>query len=97
MSRSRTLVDLTRMFGQKALYRTDFGSAFVGDSLELLPRLPAGSVNLVFTSPPYALLAKKEYGNPSQSDYVAWFLPVAFQIFRVLRDDGSFVLNIAGS
>jgi site-specific DNA-methyltransferase (cytosine-N4-specific) len=59
--------------------------------------LPARSVNLVVTSPPYALHFKKEYGNVDKHDYVAWFLPFAQQIRRVLKDDGSFVLNIGGS
>ena len=54
-------------------------------------------MNLVFTSPPYALHFKKEYGNVSKSDYVAWFLDFAKEIHRILRDDGSFVLNIGGS
>jgi site-specific DNA-methyltransferase (cytosine-N4-specific) len=54
-------------------------------------------VNLVFTSPPYALHFKKEYGNAHKRDYVRWFLPFAREILRVLKDDGSFVLNIGGS
>lgn len=60
-------------------------------------QVPDASVNLVFTSPPYALHFKKEYGNVHKREYVQWFLPFAKQIFRVLRDDGSFVLNIGGS
>jgi site-specific DNA-methyltransferase (cytosine-N4-specific) len=54
-------------------------------------------VNLVFTSPPYALHFKKEYGNASKKDYVKWFLPFAAEILRILTADGSFVLNIGGS
>lgn len=78
-------------------YETAFGGAYLGDSLELLRTLPDSSVNLVFTSPPYALHFKKEYGNVSKSDYVEWFLNFAREIHRVLTDDGSFVLNIGGS
>ena len=89
--------DLAVSLGQKALYSTGHGAAFLGNSQELLSRLPTGSVNLVFTSPPYALHFKKEYGNADKLDYVRWFLPFATQIFRVLKDDGSFVLNIGGS
>jgi site-specific DNA-methyltransferase (cytosine-N4-specific) len=80
-----------------ALYSTARGAAYVGDSLELLAELPDNSVNLVFTSPPYALHFKKEYGNASKDEYVAWFLPFAREIHRILRPDGSFVLNIGGS
>lgn len=78
-------------------YQTEAGAAYHGDSLETLRALPDGSVNLVFTSPPYALHFKKEYGNASKADYVEWFLPFAREIRRVLADDGSFVLNIGGS
>src|ERR1700678_1347105 len=89
--------DLGASLGEEPIYRAAQGAAFVGDSQKLLSRLPAGSVNLVFTSPPYALHFKKEYGNAHKRDYVRWFIPFATQIFRVLRDDGSFVLNIGGS
>ncbi len=81
----------------KPLYKTDLGEAYCADSLELLPTLPDASVDLVFTSPPYALHFKKEYGNADQKDYIAWFLPFAREIKRVLKSDGSFVLNIGGS
>ena len=59
--------------------------------------LPTGSVNAVVTSPPYALHFKKEYGNADKHDYVEWFKPFAQEIWRVLADDGSFILNIGGS
>lgn len=78
-------------------YETAAGAAYLGDSRDTLAALPGGSVNLVFTSPPYALHFKKEYGNVSKADYVDWFLPFAREIYRVLTDDGSFVLNIGGS
>jgi DNA modification methylase len=78
-------------------YVTKLGAAYLGDSLALLQALPDASVNLVVTSPPYALHFKKEYGNVSKESYVEWFLPFANQIRRVLTDDGSFVLNIGGS
>ncbi len=78
-------------------YETGFGAAYLGDSRELLAKLPDSSVNLIFTSPPYALHFKKAYGNVSKADYVEWFLTFAKEIYRVLADDGSFVLNIGGS
>jgi site-specific DNA-methyltransferase (cytosine-N4-specific) len=81
----------------KPLYETPAGAAYLGDSGELLQRLPDNSVNLLFTSPPYALHFKKEYGNVSKADYVEWFLAFAREIHRVLTPDGSFVLNIGGS
>lgn len=79
------------------LYKTRFGAAYVGDSAQFLARLPDESVNLVVTSPPYALHFKKEYGNVDKADYVEWLRPFGEQIHRVLTPDGSFVLNIGGS
>jgi DNA modification methylase len=61
------------------------------------PSFLRGSVNLIFTSPPYALHFKKAYGNVDKAGYVEWFLTFAREMFRVLADDGSFVLNIGGS
>lgn len=49
------------------------------------------------TSPPYALHFKKEYGNANQSDYIDWFMPFAKEIHRVLKDDGSVVIDIGGA
>ena len=48
-------------------------------------------------SPHYALHFKKEYGNVDKAKYVEWFLPFAAEIKRILKPDGSFVLNIGGS
>jgi DNA modification methylase len=79
------------------LYETDLGAAYVADSEKLLRALPDKSINLVFTSPPYALHFKKEYGNVDKADYVEWFLRFGREIKRVLKNDGSFVLNIGGS
>ena len=89
--------NLLRSFSADPFYSTENGIAFLGDSRRLLKELPDASVNLVFTSPPYALHFKKEYGNAHKRDYVRWFIPFAKEILRVLKDDGSFVLNIGGS
>ena len=78
-------------------YSTGHGAAYLCDSKDLLEQLPANSVNLIFTSPPYALHFKKEYGNVAKGAYVGWFLEFAREFLRVLKDDGSFVLNIGGS
>lgn len=79
------------------LYVTSAGAAYVGDSAQLLRCLPDESIDLVVTSPPYALHFEKEYGNAPKEDYIAWFTPFAEGVYRVLRDTGSFVLNIGGS
>lgn len=51
-------------------YCTQNGKCVVGDSLELLQTLDDGSMNLVITSPPFALLRQKSYGNLAQEEYV---------------------------
>ena len=78
-------------------YETDYGAAYQADSLEAMRSIPDDSINLVVTSPPYALHFKKEYGNANQSEYIEWLLPFASEIRRILKDDGSFVLNVGGA
>jgi len=67
---------------------------FNGDALKVLAKLPAGSVDLIVTSPPYANQRKATYGGIHPDRYVEWFLPIADEMFRVLKPTGSFVLNI---
>lgn len=78
-------------------YFTSSGSTYIGDSRELLSELPDSSVNLVVTSPPFALQRQKEYGNLDQHDYIDWFLEFGRLVHRKLRDDGSFVVDFGGA
>jgi site-specific DNA-methyltransferase (cytosine-N4-specific) len=78
-------------------YSTQLGAAFAGDSMKLLADLPDGSVNLVVTSPPFALQRQKEYGNLDQAEYVDWLLEFGRLVHRKLREDGSFVLDLGGA
>ena len=84
-------------FHHKPLYKTALGSAYLGDALEFLPQIPDGSVNLIVTSPPYALHFKKEYGNVEKDEYIPWFLRFAKEFHRILAADGSLVINVGGS
>ena len=79
------------------VFQTAKGVAYQADAQELLDALPEQSIDLVLTSPPYALHFKKEYGNVNLDKYVDWLMGFAPQIHRVLKDDGSFVLNVGGS
>jgi len=81
----------------KPVYFTRLGKAFLGDSLDLLDRLDSGSINLVITSPPFALQRKKEYGNEPQDEYVDWLTRFATKVMRVLKENGSFVLDLGGA
>ncbi len=65
-----------------------------GDCREWLPQIPDCSVALVVTSPPYADSRKAVYGGVHPDEYVEWFAPIGEQLLRVLKEDGSFVLNI---
>jgi DNA modification methylase len=78
-------------------YITSFGKAICADSLQILSELKDDSVDLVITSPPFALLRKKEYGNESQADYVEWLGEFAKVVYRKLKDTGSFVVDIGGA
>jgi DNA modification methylase len=79
------------------LYVTRYGKAYLGNALKLLDCLPDHSVDLVITSPPFALQRKKEYGNRDQDEYVDWLLEFAVGVKRVLKDTGSFVLDLGGA
>lgn len=78
-------------------YFTTSGEAFIGDSLDLLKELPDSSLNLVMTSPPFALQRQKAYGNLDQYEYIDWFLEFARLVHKKLRDDGSFVVDFGGA
>ena len=65
-----------------------------GDATRVLKGFPDRSVDLIFTSPPYGDNRKRTYQGPRLDEYVDWFLPIAEELKRVLRQDGSFVLNI---
>lgn len=86
-----------RLEKMRAAYSTPTGALFQIDAIKLLSALPTDSVDLVLTSPPFALTRKKEYGNESLERYIAWFMPFCAQIRRVLKSTGSFVLDIGGA
>ncbi len=66
----------------------------VGDCEQVLREMPDNSVDLIFTSPPYADQRKRTYGGVRPDEYVDWFLPKAQQFQRVLKPSGTFILNI---
>lgn len=79
------------------VYRTGKGLQVCHDSRQTLNLLPEASVDLIVTSPPFALLRKKSYGNEEQKDYVAWLSDFGKAALRVLNDNGSFVLDLGGA
>lgn len=67
---------------------------YLGDCKEILLSIPNDSIDLIFTSPPYADQRKNSYGGIHPDHYVDWFLPITKQLLRVLKPTGTFVLNI---
>jgi DNA modification methylase len=82
---------------RQIVYTTALGAQLAGDSLDLLACLPDESVDAVITSPPFPLLREKEYGNEEQAAYVTWLQQFGAAARRVLRETGSFVIDIGGS
>lgn len=88
---------MTIVFQTEPLYTTPLGAAFLGNSLDYLRQMPDSAVDLIMTSPPFALGRQKAYGNVSADEYIGWFLEFAAQFQRVLKDTGSLVIDIGGS
>jgi DNA modification methylase len=80
-------------------YSTDLGQMFCGDSLQILPAMIQQGVRakLIMTSPPFALVKKKEYGNEDAESYVRWFEPFISLFKQVLEPNGSLVIDIGGA
>lgn len=74
-------------------------SVIVGDCLDILRAMPAGSIDAVVTSPPYNCgVAYRSYNDKQPRDlYLQWMDDVAQQISKVLTDKGSLFLNLAST
>ena len=83
--------------GANQVYSTTCGLQLWGDSRELLAHLPERSIDLIMTSPPFALLREKGYGNEKQEQYVEWLGRFGEAAHRVLKETGSFVLDLGGA
>ncbi len=71
----------------------------LGDCVEGMGELEAGSVDVVVTSPPYNLgIGYRSYGDDAgRGEFLDWCHLWAAAVRRVLRDDGSFFLNVGAS
>jgi DNA modification methylase len=78
-------------------YVQNYGAAYLGDALGLLNCVNNESIQLILTSPPFALTRKKEYGNADSDAYVEWFMPFARHFQRILRSDGSLIIDLGGA
>ncbi len=90
--------DTTADICSRLYHRTRFGRLYLGDALPTLrDRVKAGSIDLIVTSPPFGLVRKKDYGNVNADEYVEWFRPFGQQFKRVLKPNGSLVIDIGGA
>jgi len=79
-------------------FKTPLGRVLWGNSLDyLFGEATEGSVDLIMTSPPFGLVRKKSYGNKDADHYCDWFRPFARGFRRVLKANGSLVIDIGGS
>lgn len=82
----------------RSFHKTRLGEMVWGDSrAHLFHGAAANSVDLIMTSPPFGLVRKKSYGNEDADEYCNWFRPFAEGFKRVLKDDGSLVIDIGGA
>ncbi len=78
-------------------HRTRLGCIHHGDSLDVMRAREPESVDLIVTSPPFALTRKKDYGNEQEDAYLEWFRSFAAGFRRILKDDGSLVIDLGGA
>ena len=71
-----------------------FNNIICGDCEDILKNYPDNYFDLIVTSPPYADSREKTYGGIKPENYVKWFLPKSVEFFRVLKNTGTFILNI---
>jgi site-specific DNA-methyltransferase (cytosine-N4-specific) len=87
----------SRSKSHPVFYKGRFGQVIHGNSLTYIQSLNDKSVNLIVTSPPFGLLREKEYGNVAAEEYNNWIKPFGEQFHRVLKEDGSLVIDLGGS
>lgn len=70
-----------------------------GDCLATLDKIASKSIDVIVTSPPYNInLSYNSYeDNKSELEYLNFMEELFVNLQRVLKDDGSFFLNISGS
>jgi DNA modification methylase len=78
-------------------YQTKLGVQVCADGREILALLPDECIDLIVTSPPFALLRQKSYGNEDQANYVRWLTEFGRAAVRPLKETGSFVLDLGGA
>lgn len=82
----------------QAYFRTNLGTLYNGDCVNVMRSIPDGSVDLVFADPPFNLAKTYDEGiddNRSTSKYLTWCYEWLSECVRILKPGGSlFVYNI---
>lgn len=90
--REQSLAAVKKSLGRPA-YEGERALIYEGDCSELLRRLPAGSIDLTITSPPYNI--GKEYESLRElDDYVEWCAEWIALVHRACASSGAFWLNL---
>lgn len=75
------------------IYYTSYGKCFNLDSIDLMENIKDNTIDLILTSPPFALTSPKEYGNLVQDEYIEWFVKFLFEFKRIIKPNGSIVID----
>ena len=81
----------------KTIYKNKLGKIIHADSFSDLKKLTDNSVDLIITSPPFALEREKSYGNLKGDEYLEWLKEFSEVFFLKLKDTGSLVIDFGGS
>lgn len=97
-NKSKQYVDIQYENRLEVAFETNLGKIYHGDSSYFMSDiLEENSIDLIITSPPFALVRKKDYGNEDADRYLAWFRKFARGFRKVLKDSGSLVIDIGGA
>lgn len=87
--------------GLRLWHQTSRGRLYLGFLEDLLASPVAGelagTVQLIFTSPPFPLNRKKRYGNLQGEQYRTWLSGLAPRLTELLTADGSIVLEVGNA
>ena len=75
-------------------YQDDLVTLYHGDCIDVMRTLQQESVDAIVTSPPYAMQRKATYGGIPEKDYPAWTVAWMAEVKRLLKADGSVIINI---
>lgn len=79
----------------RTAYTTRLGKTIIGDCIDVLQTLEDDSIDLIVTSPPFALEGrKKNYGNLEGQNYINWLANIGKIAYPKLKDTGSFIIDL---